>query len=862
MILRQSYLRRINKDLVSVTLLTILFVMLVAAVMLLNGSTVWGSRTDWISQHFAIPEYFRTRFYETGDLFPDFAPQLGGGQNIYNFAYYGLLNPLYLPAYLLPQITMADYIQAVSLISVLISCIIFYFLMKRHFTGRLPFMLAVMLMCSAPLLFHSHRHVMFVNYFPFLLAAMSAVNSEDGIKSRGLLIASSYCILCSSFYFSVSAFACVMIYAVFVQLKKYAKLSFRQLLRLVSVKAGCIAIGCITAGALWVPTFFTLLSGREDGSSFVSILKLLIPTVNLQYLLYSSYSVGMTAVSVVAVIALLSSGDSAAKFLAAVFTGLVCCPLIIYLCNGTMYLDSKVLIPFVPLLLIVCGEFFVQLFAGRVKLAPVFLIFAAAVSADMLFNYRKLSLNLLLAADSAVVLTVLVLFSKRRKRRIVLIPTAVLAVINCVAVNLSDSFVERETMDAVYSDEISQLVDKTAASDTSFYRFANDSDAGENVNRIYSGNYYTPTVYSSVSNSDYRDFRFGSSASENSCRNNAIQSQPHNEIFNILMGCRYRISKSPEAMLGETTEDSYGGYHLFRNGSALPAGYASANTMSEDCFDNLDFAAKSEALLDNIIVPGSSSLPVIPTKTEKLSCGYALSGDTSHISEVNGAYEIKCDEPFEITARLDSPVNGKLILLQFRADNRIGKKSERDDISVTVNGVKNKLSAPDWKYNNKNYEFSYVLSSDKPIEELVFGFSEGNYIISDFEAYTLDGSALTEAGANKDEFVIDRDAMGGDTIEGSINVTADGWFNLSVPYDEGFEILVDGVETEYFRTNTAFIGFPIKKGEHFITINYRAPYRTVGMFMTIGGLGMSFGMLAAMRSFQRRRAVYGRRAAI
>lgn len=842
--------------------LTVLFIILVGNVMLFNGSTVWGSQTDWISQHFAIPEYFRTRFYETGDLFPDFAPQLGGGQNIYNFAYYGILNPLYLPAYLLPQITMADYIQAVSLLSVLISCIMFYYLMKRHFSGRLPFVLAVMLMCSAPLLFHSHRHVMFVSYFPFLLAAMFAVGNEDSIKSRGSLIVSSYCILCSSFYFSVSAFACVMIYTIFVQLKKHERLSLRQLLRLISVKAGCIAIGCITAGALWVPTFFTLLSGRESGSSFISILKLLIPTVNLQYLLYGSYSVGMTSISVIAVIVMMRSGDSAAKFLAAVFTGLVCCPLIIYLCNGTMYLDSKVLIPFAPLLLIVCGEFFVQLFAGKVKLAPAALIFAAVISADMLFNYRKLSLNLLLAVDSVLMLSVLVIFTKCRKRRIVLIPTVTFAVINCVAVNLCDSFVDRETMDAVYSDEISQLVDKTAASDNSFYRFANDSDTSATVNRIYGGNYYTPTVYSSVSNSDYREFRFGSSASENACRNNATQIQPHNEIFNVLMGCRYRISKSPEAMLGETAEDFYSGYYLFRNGSALPAGYASANTMSEKCFNDLDFAAKSEALLSNIIIPDSSALPVIPSKTEKLSCGYVLIGDTSRISEVNGAYEVRSDASFEVTARLDSPVSGKLILLQFRADNRIGKKSERDDISVTVNGVKNKLSAPDWKYNNKNYEFTYVLSSDKPIEELVFGFSEGNYIISDFEAYTLDGSALTEACSNKNEFVIDRDSMGGDSIVGTIDVAADGWFNLSVPYDKGFEIVVDGVETEYFRTNTAFIGFPIAKGEHSIIINYHAPYRTAGMFMTIGGLGMSLGMFAAMHSFQRRRAIYGRRAAI
>ena len=40
----------------------------------------YGSTMDWETQHYEIPNYFRTHFYETGDLFPDFAMNLGGGQ--------------------------------------------------------------------------------------------------------------------------------------------------------------------------------------------------------------------------------------------------------------------------------------------------------------------------------------------------------------------------------------------------------------------------------------------------------------------------------------------------------------------------------------------------------------------------------------------------------------------------------------------------------------------------------------------------------------------------------------------------------------------------------------------------------------
>ena len=47
---------------------------------------VFGAKVDWISQHSVIPDYFRKQFYATGKLFPEFAMNLGGGQNIYNYS--------------------------------------------------------------------------------------------------------------------------------------------------------------------------------------------------------------------------------------------------------------------------------------------------------------------------------------------------------------------------------------------------------------------------------------------------------------------------------------------------------------------------------------------------------------------------------------------------------------------------------------------------------------------------------------------------------------------------------------------------------------------------------------------------------
>ena len=67
--------------------------------LMLQGRYLFASDIDWLMQHSVFPDYFRKLFYETGEWYPDFAPSIGGGQNIYNFAYYGLLNPCILLSY-------------------------------------------------------------------------------------------------------------------------------------------------------------------------------------------------------------------------------------------------------------------------------------------------------------------------------------------------------------------------------------------------------------------------------------------------------------------------------------------------------------------------------------------------------------------------------------------------------------------------------------------------------------------------------------------------------------------------------------------------------------------------------------------
>mgnify|MGYP000700696850 CR=1 FL=1 len=139
---------------------------------------VYGSKVDWVSQHVAFPDYFRKLFYETGSLFPEFSMNLGAGQNFAQFTYYGVMRPDVLLSYFLPNISMEYCTVFFSIIYVLLSVQLFYSWMKSKVSSTwILLFVSCLFVLSSPIIFHSHRHIMFMCYFPGLLMGLMGVDS-------------------------------------------------------------------------------------------------------------------------------------------------------------------------------------------------------------------------------------------------------------------------------------------------------------------------------------------------------------------------------------------------------------------------------------------------------------------------------------------------------------------------------------------------------------------------------------------------------------------------------------------------------------------------------------------------------------
>ena len=58
----------------------------------------------------------------------------------------------------------------------------------------------------------------------------------------------------------------------------------------------------------------------------------------------------------------------------------------------------------------------------------------------------------------------------------------------------------------------------------------------------------------------------------------------------------------------------------------------------------------------------------------------------------------------------------------------------------------------------------------------------------------------------------------------------------SIPYDKGWKVLIDGIETKTYKIGDAVLGFDINKGDHTIELEYSIPYLKEGALISITSL--------------------------
>ena len=795
---------------------------------------IFGAKVDWLSQHSVLPDYFRQQFYATGKFFPEFAANLGGGQNIYHFAYYGLYSPLILPSYLLPIVKMSDYIMAVSITGLTASVLLFYYWLKSRKTDTgTAFILSLMFLLAGPMIGQYSGQIMFVDYMPFLCLALIGVDRYFEQEKSGLFTVSVFLMIMTSFYFSIGGMLSLVLYGLhrYFEQREGNRVAVRSFLRdgLCFVRSMILAV--LMSGFFLVPTALALTGGRskEQNTSFASFF---IPQITVERFAYSIYGIGLTTL----VITVLLTGLLYRKVYEKVLTYgcviVLVIPVFAYLLNGGLYIRDKVFIPFLPLLCYLIGIYLekcrkkeLSFIAGIVPYI-ITTIFVYIARNQFVSKGIGKSIWKVLLAESILFLICYVLYCalKRYHKETKEILMLALPSVICLAVTMNtfyqmkpDRYVSRKLYRDVTGEQNRQAV-KEALKDDGYYRTeqkGSDDENAADLNRIWDVEQNITSIYSSAYNPDYHTFRQKTFGLEEPFRNGMMQSVSKNPVFQRMMGVRYIVSDSD--VPGYTLAKKCGTTGIYQNKDAAPVMYATDRVMTEEEYKKLAFPYNQTAFLEYAVVGEhtESSDQNIMTAYEPVSLKMANNRTT-------GGAEQKT---------IQQEGQKQILFLRFRVDNAHPNK----DVAVWINGIRNKLSAKDHVYYNENKTFTYAVPLKDGEDNISVTFGKGKYRLRHVQAYL---GSLPERSEllYQSEIQVDKKQTEDNVIQGTIHVKKDGWFITSIPYDKHFKIYIDGKETEIQKVNTAFLGCKIESGNHEVKIIYHAPGTTTGKVLSLIGI--------------------------
>lgn len=832
--------------------LSLIFLFFILITLTVPDEAVFGSQTDWLSQHATLAETIRNACLEQHTLLPSWI-ELGGGSNGYQFAYYGVLRPDILIGCLLPQVPMIHILTYYMLVIYLASVLLCYVWLRSENISPILSFIGSVLFTTAGCMFHMHRQVMFVNYLPFLFCALLCVR-----KKRIRWLPLCLCLIClSSFYFAIAAFSAVGWYWYRQDGNSFWKDSFLK------KYIPCALTGAALSAALLIPTALVLLEhGRCGGKlTLLTFLELFGPNPALNNLLFNEYGLGVTFLCLYTILAGLAQKKFRKDSLLFLLFGIF--GVFSWLLNGTLYARPKILIPFLPLVILHCVRYLrdIGFFAPKTAqhnisgessdrcTLPLF-PFAVIFPVGLLW-FSQEQFPWILAEAGTLFLLVLLFRGFRRRARLrrtwqhiagksaALFLTALLLLISPVGMYLTTAGTE----DWVRHSDIAQgftAEELKAVRMDPLYHFDSLLSPLNSGNELPKADITRSTMYSSVTSQPYSRLYYDTLMTPIRINNRVALLSSDNPFMLNLLGVRYLETTADAVPAGFEIIYQSGDNVIAENDHVLPRAYFTADIIAQDLFEEADPLGKLDMITRKTVVDlpqktaseksdleGSyNSLKYMEPYTPEFTAGPLPDGLT--IMKNGNTYDVSAENSCTLDLHLASPQPGKILLLSFRLKNKTTAP-----IVIDINGIRNKLSGCFAPYPNGNSCFHYQFSPDsgEGITDLSVTLPKGKYEILDIQWHLYDQDLLNSKIFTP---VTLSNSRHRDTIlSGTVTAGEDGYLATSIPMQDGLEILVDGAPAEILTVNEAFAGTSLSEGTHSIEIRFSPPGKTAGILVSL-----------------------------
>lgn len=794
-----------------------LFTILIVTI--LSKSYFYGSYIDWLSQHVRLAETIRSACLNQKTLLPSFLP-LGGGSNGYQFSYYGYLRPDILIGCLFPAIPMVYFVIGCILAGYFCSVIVCFYWLCSHNADRISAFMGSVLFMTATCFYHTHRQIMFVNYMPFLLLALLAVKRKH-IRWLPLILLLIYV---NSFYYAISCLVVIGWYWMRLEGRSFWKHGFLYFL-----KSALLSIGM--AAMLLIPTACVILEHRRAADS-LSLSEISGLNIHFKSLLYSPYGMGLTIICLYSLLLGLAWKKYRADsiFLFIMSTSYIAS----WILNGTLYTRPKILIPFMPLVILLTTRIFSDLHKDSTKkllfkrkLWPCLILFVAL---PILSSHKNVKW---VAADIAI-LTLVIFTQKQKCYALSAVCLLIMPCIFYLHTMQDEQFVKKTdvfTQEFPFENSIIENWDP-------LYRYDSIVNVLNTGNLAVNGNLQKSAMYSSITNKAYSNVYYDTFLSPVQINNKVAILPSENPFLLHFMGIRYLETTEDTLPVGYQIISKAEPYVLAENKNVLPVAYVTNSCISETQFNHLSNYNKLDAITRFTVTPDAKPAE-FDTKMKAYTPVFqdTCLPDSIKIKHTKEGYMVTVDKLTDITLKLNQSITDKILLLDFKVENK-GKKA----VVIDINHIRNKLSSSSAPYPNGNTTFHYQFSDAPKNEFDTFSItlSEGKYLIKDINWHTYDNLLLNQKQYTSVQY---QNAEGNEILSCTASAAENGYFVTSIPLQKGMKIYIDGKKVPILKVNQAFAGTRLKKGEHDIRIVFRPPGQMIGYCISMISFLICIGML-------------------
>ena len=769
-------MKKINKkDIIYISLTIIVFLLIIT----IYYKNYLNTNISLFIKEIEIIEYLRTLYYSNFDLFPDFTFNLGNGQNIYYLSEYGLLSPITLVSYLLPFLSIKAYLSIISIISPIISTFLLYRLFrKKNYSSEICFLISLIFITSSTIVDTSFTSPLLSNYLIFLVLSYYGVDKVFNEKKGHLLTISVFLMIMTNHSQSISGIISILIYSLYTYLEHMNTITIKSLLKRIISIVVPIIVALLCSSILLLPTLITLSETPINQNTL---------SISINNFLYNRVGLGFTAILIPSIIAYIKKDK----------TNITLSILLIFLIIINI-LTNYPLISYLPLYLIIISSFLNNIINKKLNIKPLIIVSLIIISLLILLNFNKE----ILIIESLLIIAVISLYYKTSNKYILIIPISLFMLI-------TQPFINNSKEETIITNQTSIIKLLNNIKDNNIYRtYIEEENQNNNYQKI---DYYSSTLDINTQNNLYQELN------QEILINNENQT---NIISLLLNNNKYLISKN-NPLHGYNQISRINEYKLYKNDNTFPIGFATSNVMSYEDFYKLNNQTKQEALLNVIVADTESKNDFVPT-TKKIELPLKEIFNQDNLYSENNQVFINTKEILKINYTLPEKYQNKILFIKFNV------KNSRDNQIVKINNISKTIS-------KSNHSLEYILSSSNQ-SNLIFTFTKGQYLLSDFEFYILDYANIENCSKKVDPFIIESNNTKGDKIIGTIEVSQDSYFMITLPYEKGFTILVDNNKIAYEKVDETYIGFQISEGLHSIEIRYTVPYKYLAYLLTILGI--------------------------